>query len=327
MNAETQKRCELFIQNRDQVKKAFYWDGGLIHLACSIIFTSKNIAVEEKELAFYKKMLKEKVGVFSNFRSTARSVIVSMIVASKHPKQTLDEGLKVYELLKKQFWSSTYLALAAMIIVQMAEASEYEQLVERTKTIYKKMKENHPFLTGGDDSAYCALMALSSKSDGEMIEEAEQCYRVFHENFHSANAVQSLSHVLALMDGSVEEKTQQTLALFAQLKSAGHKYGTSYELPTLGILAMGEMPITAVINEIDEIDAWLSEQKDFGFFSGISKKHRLMYAGILAQKNEGNLETLEKTAINSTVSVIIAQQAAMLAAIAASSSAGSSATN
>jgi hypothetical protein len=327
MNEVTKKRCELLIHNRDRVKEVFPWDGGLIHLACAGILTAKDKKVDEKILASCKQVLKQKVGPFSNFRSTARTAIVSMLAASEHPKQTLDEGLLVYDLLKKRFWSSTHLALAAMIIAQMAESSEYEYIADRTKGIYQRMKSDHPFLTGSGDSAYCALMALSEKSDGELIEDAERCYRILKADFFSADAVQSLSHVLALAESSIEEKTQGTIDLFTKLKSSGHKYGTSYELPTLGVLAMEQGNLEEVVHEMIDIDTWLSKQKGFGFFSGISKKQRLMYAGMLAMKDEVDDDTLQTSAITSTVSLIIAQQAAMMAAIAASSASAANASS
>ncbi len=327
LSEETKKRCELLIENRNRVKDVFPWDGGLIHLACAGIFTSKDKTADETTLASCKQLLKQKVGPFSNFRSTARTAIVSMLAVSEHPKRTLDEGLLVYDLLKKRFWSSTHLALAAMIIAQMVEVSDYERIADRTKGIYQRMKSDHPFLTGSGDSAYCALMALSEKSDGELIEDAERCYRILKGDFFSADAVQSLSHVLALAEGSIEEKTQRTIDLFTKLKSAGYKYGTSYELPTLGVLAMEKGNLAEVVNEMIEIDTWLSKQKGFGFFTGISKKQRLMYAGMLAMKGQVDGDTLQTSAITSTVSLIIAQEAAMMAAVAASSATAANASN
>lgn len=325
MKAQTRRNCEQLIENRDRVKSVFSWDGGLLHLACAGIFTAKGRTADESVLEDCKSLLKQKVGIFSNFRSTARSPITAMLAASGNPEQTLEDGLMVYQLLRKEFWTSTYLPLAAMIIAQMARPSQYEEIASRTRTIYDRMKKEHPFLTSGEDSAFCALMALSEKENDGMIEDAEQCYRTLKPNFFSSNAVQSLSHVLALCDGPADVKCGKTLELFRKLKAAGHKYGTDYELPTLGVLAMSGGEPDEIVQEIAEIDDWLSQQKGFGFFSSITRKQRLMYAGIVAQRDYLKEDAMQTAAISGTISLIVAQEAAMYAAIMASSAAAAAA--
>ena len=327
MKKQTRRNCEQLIENRNRIKSVFSWDGGLLNLACASIFTAKGKTVDELLLADCKNMLKEKVGLFSSFRSTARSPIIAMLATSSNPKQTLENGLLVYQLLKKDFWTSAYLPLAAMIIAQMAQPSRYEGIASRTRIIYDLMKKEHPFLTSGEDSAFCALMALSEKTDDMMIEDAEQCYHSLKPNFFSSNALQSLSHVLALCDGRADTKCGKTMELFEKLKVAGHKYGTNYELPTLGVLALSGGNLDEIVQEISEIDDWLSQQKGFGFFSSITRKQRLMYAGIVAQRDYLNEEALQTAAVNGTISLIVAQEAAMCAAVAASSAAAASASS
>ena len=327
MKEQTRRNCEQLIENRDRMKSVFSWDGGLLNLACAGIFTIKGKTANEFELENCKNLLKQEVGFFSNFRSTARSPVAAMLAASDSPKQTLENGLRVYQLLKKEFWTSAYLPLAAMIIAQMAQPSRYEEIALRTRTIYSRMKQEHPFLTSGEDSAFCALMALSEKEEDRLIEDAEQCYHRLKSDFFSSNAVQSLSHVLALCDGQAAAKCEKTMELFERLKAAGHKYGTGYELPTLGVLAMSGGSFDEIVQEIAEIDAWLSQQKGFGFFSSIPRKQRLMYAGILAQRDYLNEDAMQTAAINGTVSLILAQQAAMCAAVAASSAAAANASS
>ncbi len=319
MKKELEKRCQQFIENRDKIKEAFVWNGGLIHLACAAIFTANNKSADIQLLFSSKQLLKQQVGPFSNFRNTAQAAIISMLAVSDYPGEYLEEGLDVYAALKKRFWSSTHLALAAMVIAQLTEKIEYMGIVERTRSIYDRMKSEHPFLTGSDDSAYCALMALSDKSDDVLLEDAQIIYTTLKEHFFSANAVQSLSHVLALAEGEIEKKVERTIELYRQLKMRGYKYGTSYELPTLGVLALGEQNITELVEEMIEVDTWLSKQKGFGFFGGVTNKQRLMYAGMLVGYQEDNDKMLQTATLNSTVSIIIAQQAAMMAAIAAGS--------
>lgn len=327
MKEQTQLRCEQLVENKEKISTVFRWDTGLIHLACAGIYTAKEKDVEVNELQYCRDLLKQKVSAFSNFRSTVQAPVISMLALSENPEQMLDNGLTVYDLLKKHFFTSTYLPLAAMVIAQMAEVSDYERIAVRTRAIYDRMKAEHPFLTSSEDSAFCALMALSEKTDDALIQDAESCYQILKGRFFSSNAVQSLSHVLALCEGSAEVKCQYTMELFDKLKEAGFKYGTDYELPSLGVLAMSGGNLSEITEEVAEIDEWLAGQKGFGFFSSITGKQRLMYAGILAGRDYMREDTLQTAAVNGTISLIVAQEAAMCAAIAASSAAAARASS
>lgn len=318
MNERTLARCKNLIKNKETMKSAFAWEDGLTHLACAGIFINKEQTANEEMLLQCKDILKRNTGIFSNFKSTAKPMIVAMLAANENPQLLMERGLKVYDLLKEEFMSSVYLPIAAMIIAQYADEARYAELAQRTRRIYKQMRADHPFLTSGEDSTFCALMALLDKPDEVLLGDAEECYKILKNNFFSSNAVQSLSHVLAMCDGEPENKCQKTMELFQKLKEAGHKYGTSYELPTLGVLAMADGNQDEIVAEMAEIDQWLSEQKGFGFFSSISAKQRLMYAGMIAQQDYINDKMMQSAAVNGVISLTVAQQAAMCAAITAS---------
>lgn len=321
MNERTLARCKNLIKNKETMKSAFAWEDGLTHLACAGIFINKEQTANEEMLLQCKDILKRNTGIFSNFKSTAKPMIVAMLAANENPQLLMERGLKVYDLLKEEFMSSVYLPIAAMIIAQYADEARYAELAQRTRRIYKQMRADHPFLTSGEDSTFCALMALLDKPDEVLLGDAEECYKILKNNFFSSNAVQSLSHVLSMCDGEPENKCQKTMELFQKLKEAGHKYGTSYELPTLGVLAMADGNQDEIVAEMAEIDQWLSEQKGFGFFSSISAKQRLMYAGMIAQRDYINDKMMQGAAVNGVISLIVAQQAAMCAAITASAAA------
>ena len=321
MNERTLARCKNLIKNKETMKSVFTWEDGLTHLACAGIFINKEQTANEEVLIQCKDILNRNTGIFSNFKSTAKPMIVAMLASNENPQLLMERGLKVYDLLKEEFMSSVYLPIAAMIIAQYADETRYAELAQRTRRIYKQMRADHPFLTSGEDSTFCALMALLDKPDEVLLGDAEECYKTLKSNFFSSNAVQSLSHVLAMCDGEPKIKCQRTMELFQKLKEAGHKYGTSYELPTLGVLAMADGNQDEIAAEMAEIDQWLSEQKGFGFFSSISAKQRLMYAGMIAQQDYINDKMMQSAAVNGVISLIVAQQAAMCAAITASAAA------
>lgn len=317
MDLQTLKDCELFIANKKAVKKVFPWDGGLLHTCCAGIYSSKGMSVDTRILAECRNMLKSKTTVFSNFRSTVSAPLISLLATGESPSLTLDNTLQIYKALKKQLRGSVYLPLTSMIIAQSANPLDFDRIVSRTGHIYSLMKSKHPFLTAGEDNAMCALMALSDKPDDILLDDMEECYRILKKHFFSSNAVQSLSHVLALCDGAPADKCGRTVHLFKVLKESGRKYGTDYELASLGVLAMSNADFNEIAALMTEIDAWLSKQKGFGAMSPVSKRQRLMYAGILAGKKYIDEASVQITSINSTMSMIIAQQAAVCACAAA----------
>ncbi|MGN0400381.1 MAG: DUF4003 family protein [Blautia sp.] len=325
MRTSLEALCGNFIENRDIVKAVFAWENSYLYPVCAAIFTDKRRKADPAKLEYCKNLLKSQTGVFSNFRSTAKLAMISMLAVDREPEGKLDRALQVYNELKGYFWGSQYLPVASMMIASMVEPARYQEVAFRTRHIYNLMKSEHPFLTSGEDSVFAAMLALSVLTDEQIVEETETCYRLIKPEFFSGNAVQSLSHVLALGEGRAEEKCRATLELFHGLKARGYKYGTDYELATLGILALLPTDLDSVMTDIMEVDDFLSRQKGYGFF-GIGRKQRLMHAGMIVTSDyTSQSDNMHTAAIGGTISMIAAQQAAMCAAIAASSAAAASA--
>lgn len=324
MRASLSSLCGSFIENRDIVKSAFAWESTYLYPVCAAIFIDKRRKANIDQLESCKKLLKAQTGVFSNFRSTAKLAMIAMMAVDGNPDQKLTQALQVYDALKEHFWGSQYLPVASMMIADMVEPDRYGEIAARTRHIYELMKNEHPFLTSGEDSVFAAMLALSDLPDEQIVEETEHCYRLLKPEFFSGNAVQSLSHVLALSEGRAEDKCNATMELYGSLKAKGYKYGTDYELATLGVLATLPADRSAVMTDIMEADDFLADQKGYGFF-GIGRKQRLMHAGMIVTSDYmGQSGAMQTAAIGGTISLIAAQQAAMCAAIAASSAAAAS---
>lgn len=327
MKIELQKRCEMFIANRDIIKSEFAWETAYIYPLCAGLFTAKGVYANAQALRSCHNLLKQNTGVFSNFRGTSKMATVTSLALSDNPQDKIEQLLFVYSKLKEVFWGSECLTVAASAITDLADPSQYGAIAERTRMIYNRMKAAHPFLTSGEDSAFAALLALSGFNDELIGQEMERCYTILKPGFWSGNAVQSLSHVLALGNEPAEQKCARVTQLFGYLKDHGYKYGTSYELPTLGALALTGADIETLAQEIMEVDNYLKSQKGFGAF-GVGAKQRLMYAGMLVMCDAiPNAQTMEIAALNGIVSLVIAQQAAICAAVAASSAAAAASSS
>ena len=328
MRESLRELCELFIDNRGVVKKAFSMENSCFYPVCAALITEKGRSADADRLKECRALLKSKTGVFSNFRGAAVSSIITMLSLDGDPEGSLDRALDFYKELREHFYSSEYLSVAAMMLSDTVEPENYPTVSLRARKIYDLMKSEHPFLTSSEDSVFAVMLALSSLSDDEVIRQTELCYNALRERFKSRNAVQSLSHVLALYSDSsytAADRCRNTIALYDALLEKGMKYGTEYELATLGTLAMLDCSIDETVADLEAVDAFLSEQKGYGFF-GASRKERLMHAAmIVVGEHSGETHDMNATAIGSTIAMIAAQHAATCAAIMSASAAASAA--
>lgn len=325
MREELKAACTEFIKDKEIAKEAFAWDSSYLHPICAGILTDKQKSISSDKLKKYKQMIKDKTDIFSNFRGYCIAPMACMLAVSEDANTLLNNTLQVYEMLKRKYWSSQYLPLVAMIVVQMAESSNYEYIVEEAGKIYNLMKEVHPFLTSAEDGPFAAMLAFAEKSAEEMNDEVEKCYQLLKSKFWSGNAVQSLSQVLALGEGTAEEKCEKLSALFDDLKERGYKYGTEYELATLGALSILPGDVKIMVEEVIQVTDYLENQKGYGFF-GFGKRQRMMHAVMLVSSTYVEKDVsrvMNSAAVSGTIAMIAAQQAALCATIAATAAASS----
>ena len=328
MRTSLQQLCGDFIENRDTIRATLGWESSYLYPVCAAIFADQRRSADPQQLRDCRDALKARTGVFSNFRSTGKLPLIAMMASDNDPEGRLERSLELYDLLKTHFFTSAYLPVAAMILAGLAPEGQYEAIARRTRTLYDLMKSEHPFLTSAEDSVFAAMLALSPLQDEEVVYETEFCYQYLKPSFFSGNAVQSLSHVLALAEGPVEEKCRRTLELFELLRARGRKYGTGYELATLGVAALLPDSIQAIAADLIEVDDWLKGQKGYGVF-GLGRTQRMMHAAMLVVSDSlpfGDNTALQGAAVGGVISLIAAQQAAMCAAIAASTAAATSAS-
>ena len=321
MRSSLNNLCNSFIENRDTLKETFFWGSSYIYPVAAAVFVDKRKMAKVEHLEKCHEILKDNTGFFSNFRNYIKLPMVSMMAVSSDPEDKLKKALSVYESLKQHFFSSNYLPLASMTISDFVEPIHYEAVAKRTRRIYDLMKQEHPFLTSGEDSVFAALLALSNDSDEQIVLNTEQCFDILKPQFFSSNAVQSLSHVLALCEGSAELKCGRAMELFYKLKDQGYKYGTGYELATLGVLAMLPADLDTIADDIVQVAEYLAGQRGYGIL-GMPKRQRLMHAGMIVTSDYLDQNaSMQAAAVSSTISLIIAQQTAMCAAIAAANAA------
>jgi len=166
------------------------------------------------------------------------------------------------------------------------------------------MKKDHPWLTGGEDIPFAAMLAVSEGDVKALLVEMENCYKEL-KGVGDMDAIQSLSHVLALNPASTSEKCNRVIKLFNTLKERKHKYGKGFELAVLGTVISQEDSIEAIADKIIEADDFLKPIKGFGSLA-MGDIERRMYAALMVI-DEDNIQAANgiETTLNATLSTVI----------------------
>ncbi len=225
MNPALQDLTVRYLEAREAVKSAFRMENDYSFPVAANLYVAANRPVDEQRLLDCKRLIKQDAGIFSNFRSSVLVPLACKLALSDDPQSRWDRTQTNYTILKDFFSRSEYLALAAMLLTDSASDADVPALAARGKALYRRMRTEHPFLTGQEDSVFAVLLAQSDRTDDALIEDMEACYRLLDGRFPKGDGLQSASHVLAMTDGTPERKAGRMIALYDAICNAGGKYG------------------------------------------------------------------------------------------------------
>ena len=327
MNKTPQELVDRFIETRDAVRAAFRMENEYIYPVCAQIFLAADKPVEIEQLERCKALVKSSTSVFSSFRGNVKLPLLCMLAAGDDPEERWDRTRRYYALLKESFYGSEYLALGAMLLSDAVQEEDVPALTARGKGLYQRMKKEHPFLTGQEDSVFALLLAESQRTDDELIDDMETCYRLLDERFPKGDGLQSASHVLALSPKTPEEKVRRMIALFDGIQNAGGKYGKDRQLPILAALSLGTASEEELVRGIMDLDGLLAQQKGYKGVFGLDRRTRMMHAAMLLSLPDRQMEVVNAAAQQATLAMIAAQQALLCAVVASSAASSAAASN
>ena len=309
MKPELEKLCTEYTANRDAVKKAFRWDKNELFAVCANIFCANGQAADADRLKECFGVIKKNTGAFSRFRSRKiRSILSSMLALGEDPAARMALADDYYRMLKRHFKGTEYLVLAAFLLADLADRSLTEETAARGREIYRRMNRQHRMLTDKTDSVFAMLLAFSGRPDDELPDDIEACYRVLKARF-SGGAAQTAAQVLAVSDGTPEEKTQRVLDLYDALKEAGIRYGKSSELAPLAALSLADVPSPELAEEIREADEFLGTTKLYGTKDD-DLAQRAMHAVMIVSDQYAGTRQVNVTVMTNTLDMLISKQQA-----------------
>lgn len=281
MNNALEQKCRLLLWNHDAMSKAFRWDNGSMMLAGSSFFVGMNLEADTEKLKECAEVLKQKTGPFSAFRGNIRMPLICKMAVSENPEQYFENVNAIVQQMKPLKWiSADYKILTALTLRDYLEMEEILPAINKMTNLYRGMKNNHPWITSDEDIPFAAILVVSGLDTDVLLAEMETCYELLAEKFRDKNAVQSLSHIMAVNPADAAAKCQKVENIFDTLKTNRHKYGSGYELAVLGTLSMLDLPEAQIAQEIIEADDYLKKAKGFGKFS-MGDNMRRMYAALM----------------------------------------------
>ena len=319
MNTELRNRCDLLVENRDAIKEAYKWNDSAMLLAAGSLFTGLNKNVSVDRLKVCEKILKDKTGLLSTYRGNVKMPVLCKMTLADDPEAYLENLMETEKMMKQLKWiDHEYKVMAALTLCDHAKKEDIPAYIDQMAALYQGMKENHPYLTSGEDLPFAAMLAVSGMDYNALITEMEKCYKYLGMRFHDKNACQSLSHVLSLDPADHVSKCEHIFKIYDLLKAGGHKYGKGYELSVLGTMSTLNVPAELAAEEIMEADDYLKTKKGFGNFTMGSEIRRMYAALMVMDTHMPPADTTHQSLLNSVLTLVIMMEICMMIIITSS---------
>ncbi len=327
MNEQIKQRCDLLVENRQEIGKASLFQEDLIRTVAAYAFVDKDKKVDSERLKECLKLIKKKQGLFSEFRGTEELIVASKMALSDDPEKYLDDAIKVYKQFQKgKFFDSAYRLLATMSICDAGKTDEAERIIAESEDTLKKVSDKHPFVSSESNICFAVLLAIMEHDTASLLEEIEISYKELKKTFYD-NAAYSLAQILLAYKGSAEVKCAKVFELFNALREKKARYGKGQEIAILGTMVNIPVNSESLVNEIIETEEYLKGQKGFKMLD-MSTETRLMLAGMIVSGVYTKDELNKNSAfLGGTVAMVIAEQIVMLIIIMSATTAAAAASS
>ena len=328
------EKINLFLENNralEDVKGSWGMYGFQIK-SSALTCTMKNQIVHTDRINLALDIIKKNTSMFSNFRGINKLTTAITISFEDNMEESLNEIISIYNKLKDNFFSSEYLVMAAQVIFNARYRVNVDDAVRNTRVAYDYMKKHHRFLTGQEDIANAAIIATTSNDLEETFNEIEESYQYLKDNrIAYSNNIQSLSHILSLINLPSIQKCDEVLTMNSIMKER-KVHLKDYFIPMLGIITFLADNKEAFATNIADVSMALKKEKGFGNFA-LGSNFRNMISATLVSLDY--LETIDNEVKDNIISntnnialtVAISMQTAVLVSSAAAAAAASSAAS
>lgn len=298
----------MFLQNNKDIKKEVTLGYDLSFLLSSFLYTDLNLEVDLNKLKESHKILRKKTGVFSDYRFLDLLLSTKMSL-SDDPNKYFENIDKVYKRVNtKRLLSSVYSIVSSIIINDYnIKDDEIDNVIEKEKVIYEKMKKSHPYLTDVDDIPFTILLSLNRKDNDPVVDEIEECYNILKDNVKaSKNDLYSIAQIICISEKNYLKNTNKFLEIYNLLKENKKHVADGFYLTVLSTLIFIDCDIKKLVEDIIEVDNYIGCQKGLGLWS-YGKSTRLLFAIILVESVYGDKINNNNTTTAAFISYIVTE--------------------
>ncbi|MGF2614808.1 DUF4003 domain-containing protein [Rossellomorea vietnamensis] len=306
-----------------QLKSNLRWkvsDNRTLMMAASLYVTSQR----EFDIDRFQRLgdfIKNEVGIFSTLKSQLRFTIAAMLdTRFDNPEAAFADFSESYEILIREGFTRGVYSYIAAVVLCVHESKE--EAASLAMDIYKKMREEHFFLTGQSDYPLAMLLAERNQEIDSLIVRIEDFYNTLDQaGFRKGNDLQSMSHILSLHENPDQKQLiARCTHLFDGMRQLDIRPKASLypQLAVLSFLSDSENHLMAV----KEIWETLNAEKLFKWHKDINFMMAVSF--YIADKIEHS--SMVETSLYTTMETLIqAQQAASVAAISGAAAAAGAA--
>ncbi|WP_456272299.1 DUF4003 family protein [Bacillus sp. AK031] len=311
---EVQNKVERYKEIYSELKNNLRWkvsDSRILMMAASLYVTSRR-EFSMNRFQDLSDFIKSEVGMFSTLKGQTRFTIAAMLdTRFENPKDHFTGFLDTYEKVIAEGFSRGIFSYIAAMVLHSHEGNKQE-LAALSKTVYKKMREEHFFLTGQSDYPLAVLLAQRNQNIDELIAYVEGFYNKLDQaGLRKGNDLQSMSHILSLQEvANQDELISRCTGLYDTLKSHGIRPKAMF-YPQIALLSFMS-DSKAQLPEVKEIQETLNKEKLFKWHKDINFMMAVTF--FISDKIEHS--SVLETSLYTTIEALIqAQQAASIAAI------------
>ncbi|WP_176167210.1 DUF4003 family protein [Mesobacillus jeotgali] len=309
------RSIDSYIQNYSQLREKYRWqvtDQSVLMMVASL-YISSNRTFDIDRFTDLADYIKSESGLFSPLRSESRFTFAALLDTKfENPKEKFPAFIAAYQaLVSAGFSKNTFTYISAMLLAT-ENPDDLKSLSERARSIYKKMREEHLFLTGHSDYPLAVMLAQNELQSDEMIFQIEDLYSKLSQNgFRKGNDLQSMSHILSLHENSTaDDLVALSTEIYDRMKKEGIKPKTMF-YPQIALLTFMEKG-SDHLTEIKEVWEQLNAEKLFKWKKDIN----FMMAVNFVISDKIDHSSLLQTNLSTTIEILIkAQQAASISAI------------
>ena len=325
MTPELKKKCDDLIVNYTTIYNEEKWVRNTLNmLAGASLFMASEVPLDLDIIYLCKKILKQKEGIFSEFRSFSEYITCCKMAINDNPEGYYRSLKNVSEQLNPGIFRGQMDVLAAMVIVDNKKNRSYTRLVSKTMEAYSEMNATHFFLTSKNDLPFAALMAVTSKDTHYLHQRAERAFTYLKKKISvNRDTLQTISHILSLYNIDIEVLCDRLIETIDILKTANCSLGAGMQAAILAAAVSSDMEPSELAYRIVEADEYIAKYRPFKGIAGVGGYNRRMFAALCVQCAYFSKEQQAiSTTITTTIQLIIVINITMM--IIASQAASSS---